>query len=87
MAGSCLAGMKSTHRRTDLALKPLKPSKQKRKSLDQQAKDWVNSWRQEEARRRLTEQRLGHVTWRHNPQMDPANLEPLLREKVLRLLG
>jgi hypothetical protein len=70
-----------------LAIKPLKPSKQKRKSLDQMAKDWVNKWRQEEARRRLAEQRLGHLTWRHNQQMDPANLEPLLREKVLKLLA
>lgn len=75
-----------------MALKPLKPSKAKRKdkhhsSLDREAKEWVFRWQQEESRRRLMEQRLGSVSWRYNPELDPDRLDPLLRQKVLKLLG
>lgn len=74
-----------------MALNPLKPSKAHRKdkhrSLDQQAQDWVFRWQQEESRRRLMEQRLGSVSWRYNPDLDPDRLEPSLRQKVLKLLG
>lgn len=74
-----------------MALKPLKPSKAKRKdkhsrSLDQQAQQWVFRWRLEESRRRQMEQRLGSVSWRYDPDLDPQLLEPSLRQKVLSLL-
>jgi hypothetical protein len=76
-----------------LALKPLKPSKAKRKdskhlpSLDQQAQEWVSRWRQEEQRRRKTEASLGSVSWRLEPSFNPNLLAPSLRQKVLSLLG
>ena len=73
-----------------MALKPLKPSKQKRKdnqSLEHKALAWVFRWRQEESKRRMMESQLGSVTWRYDPALDPQKLEPLLRQRVLKLLG
>lgn len=76
-----------------MAIKPLKPSKAKRNnskhqpSLEQQAQEWVSRWRLEEQRRRKAEQTLGSVQWRLDPSLDLDLLEPLLRQRVLQLLG
>lgn len=76
-----------------MALKPLKPSKAKRKdskhlpSLEQQAQEWVSRWRQEEQRRRKAESTLGSVQWRQDPSLNLDLLGPLLRQRVLQLLG
>lgn len=76
-----------------MALKPLKPSKQRKKdskhqpSLELQAQQWVNRWRLEEQRRRRAETSLGSVQWRQSPELDLELLEPLLRQRVLQLLG
>ena len=76
-----------------MALKPLKPSKAKRKdskhppSLEQQAQEWVSRWQAEVQRRRKAEETLGSVQWRLDPSMDVNSLEPSLRQKVLQLLG
>ena len=75
-----------------MAIKPLKPSKAKRKdkhlpSLEQQAQEWVSRWRLEERRRRKAEATLGSVQWRLDPSLDLDLLEPLLRQRVLQLLG
>lgn len=76
-----------------MALKPLKPSKAKRSnskhqpSLEQQAQEWVNRWRLEEQRRRKAESTLGSVQWRQDPSLSLEPLAPLLRQRVLQLLG
>ena len=76
-----------------MALKPLKPSKAKRKdskhrpSLEQQAQEWVSRWRLEEQRRRKAEATLGSVQWRQDPSLNLELLEPSLRQRVLQLLG
>lgn len=74
-----------------MAIKPLKPSKAKRKDKDyrdlqRQAREWVLRWRQEVARRRGLEQSLGSVSWRQDPSLNLDGLEPLLRQQVLKLL-
>ena len=76
-----------------MALKPLKPSKAKRNSskhqpsLELQAQQWVNRWRLLEQGRRKSEATLGSVQWRQDPSLDLDKLEPLLRQRVLQLLG
>ena len=76
-----------------MALKPLKPSKAKRKdskhqpSLEQQAQQWVSQWRLEEQRRRKVEESMGSVSWRQDPSLDFNQLDPSLRQRVLQLLA
>jgi hypothetical protein len=76
-----------------LALKPLKPSKAKRKgskhlpSVEQQAQEYFSRWQAEVQRRRKAEETLGSVQWRLDPTLKLGGLEPLVRQRVLQLLG
>jgi hypothetical protein len=81
-----------------LALKPLKPSKAKRKdkhlpSVEQQARDWLAAYNLEMQRRQAflqsqeqqpLESRVTHVSWRlHSPSWD--SLSPQVQAKVNEL--
>lgn len=79
-----------------MALKPLKPSKQKRKdskflaSVEQQAREWLAGYNSEMQRRQefLAQQppelQLTHVSWKqYSPSLD--SLSPLVQAKVKEL--
>lgn len=74
-----------------MAIKPLKPSKAKRKdskrpqSVEQQAQDYFRRWIAEVQRRRKAEKTLGSVQWRLDPTLNLDDLGPLVRQRVLEM--